>query len=917
MEDLQVFGSSSASAKTIAAELKDDFYSKLVDDFLGAHYGELLELDKKPWKNRMLVQIGLMREEQDLSWVDLIQWLQKIIPMFQSADFRSLIERNTTTALSLTGDARQNFLESDVNFEFVGPICDSIGIGRRDLLEMSDFSDRAKLTGLTNGLVLELTNFISREKLDPVVLVSWIRNFEPLFCSDGKIQKAYRLLRANLKNFRIQYRNNQRSRKRSRGLLDEFLQSPFDLAPERDADDIEYRRVAMIKAHLRKKRHISVHKPTAVKEEDEPFDILQTDATVKTLFQHEPKQMPHVIGVKREQRSQNQQTLIQSLEDVEEDPRSDTGDSVTLLDISVLSWQKIADVYGGKNEAAKVASMDLLQNHFSAMLKEDANLRSLDDKVKESTHPIVPPLNFLRYICQFLFELIDVTEQQMISFGRDLVNTTGEKLGRDKHPRFQSFVNFDESAVTRYIHMATEILCPSEETNPNYRRHWLAFCLERKNPSRLPINRSNRVINYFEAAAGLIHHHEDVVLFVSDLQLLNDNSNILLESVNADANDEALQALVCVVAIVYLKVLGPFWQLLKSDGEYPLFSRYILCLYEKLLEWSQDASCLLQPEAFLNAFLQVPMQEGTFEGVFKFCRANAENQYGTLMRACLQRMMKALAAVLEDSLKDFLPGGEYCKDQPSDIAVQMANCTFSQLMGEYPFGHGYPYEKTRPDKTQAKGCASEGTEQEPASRMTTDEPTSPSVTLSPAKTIQKQQQVSKHYSMFEGANLNAAKKMKVSRLKQKAQDHIYKKMIVGAVSKYGGPCKSKQDVERLLKKLQGASHAHTREVIRCELNYQKSILGSRDKKLNHIGFSLNDMVSTLKDILPNERVIITSPGENVLDHTEIQETLTQTTSSDPQSASTGQQPQQSFDSSIDIKKRKLFAPCYRQNFEFL
>ncbi|KAG1948748.1 riboflavin transporter [Pimephales promelas] len=654
MENLQDFGSSSASAMTIAAELKDDFYSKLVDDYLGAHFGELLGLDEKPWKNRMLVQIGLMREEQDVSWVDLIQWLQQVIPMFQSADFQSLIERNTTTAISLTGDARENFLESDVNFEFVGPICDSIGIGRRDLLEMSDFSDRANLTGLTNGLILELTNFISREKLDPVVLVSWIRNFEPLFCYDGKIQKAYKVLRANLKNFRIQYRNNQRSRKRSRGLLDEFLQSPFDLAPEGDAEYLEYQRMEMIK-----KRSISVHKPTtALKKEDEPFDIWQAGATVKTQFQREPKQIPHVISVKKEQRSQSHQRLLQSLEGVEEDPRNDTGDNVTLLDISVLSWQKIADVCGGKNEAAKVASMDLLQNHFSAMLKEDANLRSLDDKVKESTHPLVPPLNFLRYICQFFFELIDVIEQQMMSFGRDLVNTTGEKLGRDKLPKFQSFVNFDESAVARYIHTASEILCPSEETNPNYRRYWLAFCLERKNPSRLPINRSNRIINYFEAAAGLIHHHEDVVFFVSDLQLLNEtsNSNILLESVNADANDEALQALVCVVAIVYLKVLGPFWQLLKSDGEYPLFSRYILCLYDKLLEWSQDASCLLQPEAFVNVFLQVPMQEGTFEGVFRFCRANAENQYGTVMRACLQRMMKAIAAVLEENLKDFLPG---------------------------------------------------------------------------------------------------------------------------------------------------------------------------------------------------------------------------------------------------------------------
>lgn len=94
MDNLQDFGSSSVSAKTIAAELKDDFYTKLVDDFLGAHYGDLLELDEKPWKIRMWVQIGLMREEQEISWVDLIQWLQKIIPMFQSADFWSLIERN-------------------------------------------------------------------------------------------------------------------------------------------------------------------------------------------------------------------------------------------------------------------------------------------------------------------------------------------------------------------------------------------------------------------------------------------------------------------------------------------------------------------------------------------------------------------------------------------------------------------------------------------------------------------------------------------------------------------------------------------------------------------------------------------------------------------------------------------------------
>lgn len=167
--------------------------------------------------------------------------------------------------------------------------------------------------------------------------------------------------------------------------------------------------------------------------------------------------------------------------------------------------------------------------------------------------------------------------------------------------------------------------------------------------------------------------------------------------------------------------------------------------------------------------------------------------------------MKALAAVLEDNLKVFLPGGKHCKDLSTDIAVKMANCTFSKLMGEYPFGHAYPYEKNRPDKTlgQTEGSVSKNAEQEPASRVTTDLPTSAALTLSPVKTIQK------HYSIFDCENLNATQKPMVSRLKQKAQDHIHKKIIIEAVSKYGGPCKSRQDVERLLTKLEGASHVHT------------------------------------------------------------------------------------------------------------
>ncbi|XP_076865939.1 uncharacterized protein LOC143517377 [Brachyhypopomus gauderio] len=869
MEDQQDSSFSGPSAMSVAAELKDDLYFKLVDDFLGPQTGDLLDLYEKPCTNRLLVQVGLMREENDISWVNVVKWLQKIFPMFQSADFHCLIERNTETAMSLTGDARQSFLDSDVNFEFVGPICDSIGIGRTDLLEMSDFSDRAKLTDVTNGLMLELTNFIAREKIDPIVLVSWLRNFDPMFCSDGKIQRANKLLQTSLKRFRIQYRNNQRSRNRKSGMFDEFLQSPFDLTP--DLEDAEFRRVAVIKKHLKKKRLKLVQKKDnfqtiVIKHENHPFDISDT----------QDEQTANVVTVKEEQDIQSIRSgsLHAEALDSEESHRTDTGDCLTLLDISVLSLQKLMDLYGEKNECAKLVTMDLLKNQFSIMLREDPKMKSLSDMVmshvstEDNPQTAVPPLHFLHCNTYFLLDLINAVEKQVMSFEKEIVTTTGDKLGRDNSPKFQNFLNFDESAVTRYIRMVCEILCPRGETNNNYRRHWLAFCIERKNPSKLPVNLSNRFINYFEAAAALVHHYREVALFVSDLQLLNDESNIVLDSVSDDASDEAIQTLVCVVAIVYCKILGPFWQLLKSDAQYVLFSKYVFCLYDKLLQWSEDTSVLLEPEDVANVFLQVPMQEKHFPGVFAFCHANSDNQYGTLMKACLQRMMKVLAAVMEENLKDFLPGGRYCKEPSVELAEQLASCTFSQLMGEYPFGHAYPYSKNRPDKAHVQG--DDRVSEEPDTVPTPPPKKAKSLEAPAGPTLKRK--ALKPYAMFERANLrplDRTKKKKQRLIEQRQrQEQVYKRMVYAAVAKNGGPCKCVQDVDRLLMRMDGARQSQKREAIRCELNYQKFIVGSRDPQLNHIGFSLKRMITKLKNVLSCEKTtsLITKPTENVIIH---------------------------------------------------
>ncbi|KAF4073774.1 hypothetical protein AMELA_G00247150 [Ameiurus melas] len=556
--------------------------------------------------------------------------------------------------------------------------------------------------------------------------------------------------------------------------------------------------------------------------------------------------------------------------DFEDETKVDTGDCLSILDIAVLSLQKLTEMYGGRTDGAYLVSMDLLKNQYALMLKEDLKMQSLNEKILAynltENQPVVPPLNFLHCNTHFLLNFIDAVEKQIMSFEREIVNTTGDKLGRDKNPKFKGFLNFEESAVTRYINMACEILCPRGESNNNYRRHWLAFCVERNNPSRLPVNQSNRFINYFEAAAALIHHYSDVALFVSDLQLLKDDSNIFLESVNSDASDEAMQALLCVVAVVYCKVLGPFWQLLKSDAQYVLFSKYLFCLYEKLLEWSQDASVLLQPEAVANVFLQVPMQENNFPGVFTFCHGNANNQYGALMKECLQRMMKVIASVMEENLKDFLPGGLYCKDPSGELMERFASCTLSQLMGEYPFGHTYS-NKNRLDKAQVQ-----------SEDMSHDDSDGNGAVSSPQGPAVKRRSASKPYIMFDRVNLRPLNKMKKKRLteladkklqKLKMQDQNYKKKVIASVTKNGGPCKSIQDVDQLLLRMEGAHYAQKREAVRSELNYLKFVIGCRDQRLNRLGFSLSDLVNKLKAVLPCQNQstsLITKPTKHYVIH---------------------------------------------------
>ncbi|KAJ3608689.1 hypothetical protein NHX12_023220 [Muraenolepis orangiensis] len=750
-----------------------------------------LDLDTQPCKNRLLIQVGLMREDNHLTWGAVVEWLQKILPDHQSAFFQGLIEMGIATALSLESAAQHVFLDSEVNFNFVGPMCDIIGVERMALLDMTDISERAQSIGVTNGLILELCDFAAREKQDPTVLVTWLQNFYPHFCKMGDIQKGYKVLRPRIKQLKQNYRNYKTRSYRRNTAMETLLQSPFELVRQREDSK---KRVKKEKLKIKEEGEIFPVNPN----NDISFvDLNSNEGNIRVKVEVLPLRSDGKLTV-------NRTTTTKTTRDQERL-------SLTLLDTFMFYLQK---VYCGTTDFYK---LDLFQVKYCFMCQEHPDLGEFEKKITSHVKdvPLAPPLEFLHHNAHFLVNVHDTIEQELMRVERELIASGGRKLGRDQNPKFERFVAFEESATSRYIHMACDVLSPKRYSRNSYRSHWLAFCVEKNNPSKLNYNLSQRLDSqgYFEAAAGLVHHHGETIHFFSDLLLLDEEEcpNIVLESVSGDASDGVIQSLVCVLAVVYCKILGPYYQLLRSAGEYGLFCRYILCLYEKLLEWSKTPALALEPEAEVNVFLQEPEQERTFNRVFQYSGHWHTNS--DLIMGCLKRILKVIITSLDRHLSDFIPGGKY-----SEAPAEITGCTFSGLMKKYPLSNPYP-------ETQKMNCVpqlqlSESSSEESGSSDSSgveDDDTSVASRSSPRAK-------------------KACVPVKPGKADERPPLNMNRKYVMATVSRNGGPCKTQQDVDKLLLRFDSKSGAEKVEALRCEILYQKMVLDNNDP---HLEFSFD------------------------------------------------------------------------------
>ena len=137
------------------------------------------------------------------------------------------------------------------------------------------------------------------------------------------------------------------------------------------------------------------------------------------------------------------------------------------------------------------------------------------------------------------------------------------RLGRECIPAFQFYKSQDSSAC-RFIRMACDILGPRGDEQCGCHQLWEMFCnnlLER--PNAITSFRGNRFNNLFSAAAGLIHHREDIIQFFQR----RPPSNLKQKSAEADAMCDTLHYgawISCHVCLFH-------WSLLEScEQQLPL-----------------------------------------------------------------------------------------------------------------------------------------------------------------------------------------------------------------------------------------------------------------------------------------------------------------------------------------------------------
>ncbi|KAI0223811.1 hypothetical protein LSAT2_025070, partial [Lamellibrachia satsuma] len=270
----------------------------------------------------------------------------------------------------------------------------------------------------------------------------------------------------------------------------------------------------------------------------------------------------------------------------------------TLLDITMELIQELRDVYCTLNEEQKKEDIfkKLLKKMNSLMSDRAAVMKNFNEKLKafiQSELGKEITMHFLYCNAHYLLGLSRACELCLKGLEKVITEESETPLGRDADSKFRLYRS-SEAASSRLIRTASDVLGPRGDEKSGCCAEWQAFCEEEGMKSHMTSYRGNRFNSFFEGAAAIVHHEEHIKTFFS--QGFLSHTNLKLQSVEADINDPRLVALLCAVGLLYLRVTGPYWNLLNSNVPYARLHLYIQQMTRHFRTWCDDASSLLDPE---------------------------------------------------------------------------------------------------------------------------------------------------------------------------------------------------------------------------------------------------------------------------------------------------------------------------------
>ena len=392
------------------------------------------------------------------------------------------------------------------------------------------------------------------------------------------------------------------------------------------------------------------------------------------------------------------------------------------------------------------------------------------------------------------------------------------------------------------MRLACDCLGPRGDDKNGCRDVWETYCLMRRRSSAVTSYHSNRFNNFFQAAAALHFHRQDIQDCLGNFM---GKKNRKLESILEDNRSDDIDCHIVALGLLYYRVTGPYWQLLGRGMHYLDFYSYITMLRQFLLRWEEsagDAFALDFEPLFGAVFMPNP---DIFQSLVAISPEKQEK-----VKQMLQQICKGMVTVTERQLKDFLPGGRYHAVQDPDLRQKMIHSKMTNLVGEQCFGDlDFSLFKRRNASLHHHSSINMMKRNKTASSWLFQKDAVTQLQLLDAAKKQAPALRKKH--MAEEKDAVAARMGILEENRQRKVDAENKRRdkiqgVMALLQPHNGPCSSPEDVNALLR------HYATKKsqllAIKGELLYQKLVL--------HLASPLLRVTGNLQQLSVNLKVFL-------------------------------------------------------------